>query len=292
VSGPGVGDIKGGLVMGLYAMALLERAHPGSDIRMIISADEEIGSPGLRDWYQKGHTGAAFAIGLEPGFPQGDLEPAIPLGVVYQRRGYGAVRFSVTGLGTHSGTAHLGLNAIVAAAHRVLALAELEDREQGISINVGSIAGGTAANTVPSSVEGVVSFRYSRQSDGEAVLAEVERILLDRYIHNPEAGTWDCATITREAFIPTMERTDANMRMIDVVLEEAAALGQLVVPIPRGGGSDANWVSKSGTPAICGMGAPAYGIHTTDERVHFDMMLARIVLLARVLARFSGPTAS
>ncbi|MEL7235354.1 MAG: M20/M25/M40 family metallo-hydrolase, partial [Chloroflexota bacterium] len=86
-------------------------------------------------------------------------------------------------------------------------------------------------------------------------------------------------------FIPPKERTEASQKLIDIVLEEAQALGQPVIAIARGGGSDANHVSGSGTPAICGMGAPCQGLHTKDEIIHLPMLFERIGLLTRTLYR-------
>jgi glutamate carboxypeptidase len=90
-----------------------------------------------------------------------------------------------------------------------------------------------------------------------------------------------------EAFIPPMEKTETNMQMVDIVLEEAKRLGQPVVPIARGGGSDANYVSLSGVPSICGMGAPSQGIHTTSEKIYLPMMFERINLLASTIYRLN-----
>ena len=98
VQGPGTGDIKGGLVMGLWAMrALRELRGKDFDVQMIVSADEELGSPTIREWYMGGNINADFAVGLEPGFPQGELSADVPLGVVYQRRGYCAISYTITG---------------------------------------------------------------------------------------------------------------------------------------------------------------------------------------------------
>ena len=144
---------------------------------MIVSANEEIGSPTIRDWYMTEHIGADFAIGLEPGFPQGELTPIVDLGVVYQRRGYGAIRFKVEAKASHSGTPHLGLSAIEAMAQRIIKLHELNEWDKGISVNVGIMDGGISPNTVAGEATATVSFRYERMDDGEATKAKIEEIL-------------------------------------------------------------------------------------------------------------------
>lgn len=286
VTGPGIGDIKGGTVMGLWAMQAVVAMHPDCDVRMVVSANEEKGSPTIKDWYQdRNQHGADYAIGLEPGFPQGKLTGDVDLGVVYQRRGYAAITFSAIGKSCHSGTPELGLSATEAMAQKIVKLHALNDWDNGISVNVGLVQGGTAPNTVPESVEATVSFRYTTLADGIATREAVEKIILEPVIKNEEMGFEDSAVYHVDTFIPPMERTEASQKLIDIVLEEANVLGQPVVAIARGGGSDANHVSGSGTPSICGMGAPSEGIHTTDEKIHLPMMLERITLLARTVSR-------
>ncbi len=288
VQGPGVGDIKGGMLMGLWAMKAVCELADEYNVQMIVSANEEIGSPTIRDWYMNENINADFAIGLEPGFPQGELTPTVDLGVVYQRRGYGAIRFKVEAKASHSGTPHLGLSAIEAMAQRIIKLHELNEWDKGISVNVGIMQGGISPNTVAGEATATVSFRYERMADGEATKAKIEEILQAEYIRNEEISVSDRVTeMVTEAFIPPMEKTDKNMKMVDIVLEEAKRLGHPVVPIARGGGSDANFVSKSGTPSICGMGAPAQGIHTTDEKIYLPMMFERIDLLASTIYRLT-----
>lgn len=285
VEGPGVGDIKGGLVIGFWAMLALQQLHDDIDVQMIISANEEIGSPTIRDWYMNGHIDADYAIGLEPGFPQGDLTPTVPLGVVYQRRGYGAIHFTIHGRKSHSGTPHLGLNALEASAQRITRLHQLSQPDQGYTVTVGMLEGGTAPNTVPGTATGTVSWRFERLEDGERLRDEISAILEAQYVHNAEFDQWDSADYDLRTFIPPMERSERNQKLVDIVLEEAERLQQNVVPIARGGGSDANFVSKSGTPAICGMGAPAQGIHTDQEKIYLPGLFDRVQLLASTLYR-------
>ncbi len=288
VRGPGVGDIKGGTVIGLWAMKAVELMMPDEnyDLCMIVSADEEKGSPTIRDWFSdRDQHGADYAIGLEPGFPQGTLSATVDLGVVYQRRGYSAITFNVVGKASHSGTPNLGLNAIDALAQKIVKLSDLNDWENGISVNVGLVKGGSAPNTVPGEVEATVSFRYETLADGVATREKIEQIILEPTTRNLELGISDSAVYHVDTFIPPMERTEASQKLVDIVLEEAKALEQPVVAIARGGGSDANHVSGSGTPSICGMGAPAHGIHTDEEMIHLPMLFERVGLLARTCVR-------
>ncbi|MEQ8677589.1 MAG: M20/M25/M40 family metallo-hydrolase [Aggregatilineales bacterium] len=285
VRGPGVGDIKGGMLMGIWSMLAMQELMDDFDVQMAISANEEKGSPTIRDWYLGGHVGADYAIGLEPGFPQGELSPTVPLGVVYQRRGYGAINFTIHGKASHSGTAHLGLSAIAALAPRITKIHALSDDSRGISTNVGTIAGGISPNTVAGTVTGTASFRFERLADGEEIRDAIQEIITDKYVYNEGLDLWDSAEAVVDAFIPPMERTDSNQLMVDIVLKEAERLGQNVVPIARGGGSDANFVSATGTASICGMGAPTQGIHTDQETIYLPVMFERINLLTSTIYR-------
>jgi glutamate carboxypeptidase len=288
VQGPGVGDIKGGMLMGLWAMKAISELTESYDVQMIVSANEEIGSPTIRDWYMYGTVDADYAIGLEPGFPQGELTSTVDLGVVYQRRGYGAIRFTVQAKASHSGTPELGLSATEAMAQRIIRLHQLNEWDKGISVNVGIMEGGISPNTVAGEATATVSFRYERMIDGENTKAKIEEIIQGSYISNDALEIRDTVSdMVTQAFIPPMEQTETNMKMVAIVLEEAERLGQPVVAIARGGGSDANYVSRAGVPSICGMGAPAQGIHTTSEKIYLPMMFERINLLASTIYRLN-----
>ncbi|MFP4321923.1 MAG: M20/M25/M40 family metallo-hydrolase, partial [Anaerolineales bacterium] len=178
VRGPGVGDIKGGLLMGLWTQKALSEMGVPYDVSLVVSADEEKGSPTIQDWYLAGSNGAAYALGLEPGFPQGPLAMDTPMGVVRQRKGCGRIAFSLSGRAAHAGgDPQNGLSAIEAMAHRVLKIQALNDHNKGITTNVGVIQGGTAANTIPATASAEVDFRFLTQIDGEATRDTLTEII-------------------------------------------------------------------------------------------------------------------
>ncbi|MEO1287289.1 MAG: M20/M25/M40 family metallo-hydrolase [Chloroflexota bacterium] len=218
--GPGVGDIKGGIVIGLWAMLALKHMLDNFDVQMVISADEEKGSPTIRDWYRDGHVGADYCIGLEPGFPQGDLTPEVDLGVVYQRRGYGAYYFTIHGDACHSGTPWLGVDAIESYARRVLDLNALNDWDNGISVTVGMGEGGISPNTVSGTMKGTVSWRFKKLADGQRIQREIEAIFDQSYITNEDTGLSDRVEYDLDTFIPPMEQSERNQKLIDIVVEE------------------------------------------------------------------------
>jgi glutamate carboxypeptidase len=288
VRGPGIGDMKGGVVMALWAMQALRELGVKADIQMSVSADEEIGSPTIRDWYLSGKHEADYAIGMEPGFPQGPLTATVPMGVVHARKGSGFMHFRVKGQSAHAGGAwEHGLSAIEAVAQRITRIHALSDFERGITTNVGVVQGGTTQNTVADLCEAQVNYRFFTQADGQALRQAIFDIVQEKAVYNPVLDRWEEVEILDEVVMPAMEASAHNQVLVDAVLEEANYLGQNVVPIKRGGGSDTNYMNASGVPAICGMGAPAEGIHTANERIHLPLLFQRLELLIRVLAKLS-----
>jgi glutamate carboxypeptidase len=148
------------------------------------------------------------------------------------------------------------------------------------------VNGGTAANTVAETCSADVDFRYLTQVDGEEILERIRQIIQKQIVYNAHLGIYEqVENVELSVFMPPMEHTPENQRIIDVVLEEAQRLGQPMIPITRGGGSDANYTSKNGIPSICGMGAPAEGIHTTQERIHLPFLFERLDLLISTVNR-------
>ncbi len=290
VRGPGVGDIKGGLLMGLWTMKALAEMDAPFDVALVVSADEEKGSPTIQDWYLAGSNGASYALGLEPGFPQGALGMDTPMGVVHQRKGCGRIAFELGGQASHAGgDPQNGLSAIEAMAHRVLKIQALNDHNKGITTNVGVIQGGTAANTIPASAHAEIDFRFLTQLDGEATRDTLHDIIHNATVRNPYLDRRETVSEYRlNVFMPPMESSPANQVLVEAVLAEAEALQLDVVPIARGGGSDANYVSGGGIPAICGMGAPAADIHTQQERILLPLLWLRLAMLIRTTHRLTA----
>lgn len=288
VRGPGIGDMKGGLLIGLWTLQAMCFLCPDCDVQLVVSADEEKGSPTLQEWY--GSVKADYAIGLEPGFPQGALSPTVPMGFVYQRKGCGRIRFKIRGKAAHAGGAWQdGLSAIEAMAQRILKIHALTNPAAGITTNVGLISGGTVANTVAEFCEASVDFRYYTQEDGHKLADEIRAIAEEAVVYNPVHDLWEkLEDFKLEVFMPAMERTPQSQLLIEIVEQEAARLGHNAIAVQRGGGSDANYTSGSGIPSICGMGVPAEGIHTMQERIYLPGLFERLELLISTVYRVTA----
>jgi glutamate carboxypeptidase len=273
VRGPGVLDMKGGLVCVRAALAALADAGVLADLPVgfVSVGDEETGSLDSTRFLDEIARGARAALVFEAGRPSDEI--------VVARKGVGTMRVAVHGKAAHAGNdIRLGVNA-------VWALARFVDRAQGAavppqaSVNVGTFQGGTSANTVPERAECAIDFRFVRRADGDAVIAELDRLAR-------ETAETSGARFTLAGGIkrPPLERTAASAALAARYGELARreGLGAGEAPL-AGGGSDANTVSAIGVPAIDGLGPRGRGYHTHDEHIEVATLVPRIRALVRFL---------
>jgi len=275
IRGPGVLDMKGGIASVHAALAALSEAGELASLPLafVSVADEEVGSPDSRPFTAEWAKGARAALVFESGRPTDAL--------ITQRKGTGSVSVTVTGKAAHAGNAHAdGINAIWALARFVDAAQSLTDYAAGVTLNVGTIAGGTSKNTVPERAECVLDFRMLRRADGERVMTEL-RAAADRI--GAELG----ASFELDGGIrrPPLERSEASVALLQRYAACAApeGLGQSESPL-LGGGSDANDVAQHGVPVIDGLGPRGRGFHTHDEHIEAPTLLARTRALIRFLS--------
>ena len=274
--GPGVLDMKGGLVVVGYALGALRHAGllPRVPVRVVSVADEEIGSPEGRTLVLEAARGASAALVFESG-RVGDQ-------IVTRRKGIGAMTVVAHGKAAHAGNNHAdGVNAIWAMARFIERAQELTDYERGVTVNVGKISGGIGKNTVPDRAEALVDVRFLTARDGEQLLgalrdaaeAAAEKVFGARLeVHGG---------ISRHP----LERTDASAMLMAEYAScaRAAGLGADEAPL-IGGGSDANTVAAAGVPAIDGLGPRGKGFHTVDEFIERDTLIPKAAALVRFLA--------
>jgi glutamate carboxypeptidase len=272
--GPGVLDMKGGLAVVRTAVAALADAGALEHVALAVVSvgDEEVGSLDSRDFLEHLARGAGAALVFEAG-RQGDE-------IITQRKGTGKFKVRVKGRAAHAGNDHAdGINAIRALSRFVDRAEALTDYERGVTLNVGTISGGTGANTVPAQAECQIDFRYVFARDGEALVSEVDRIAR-------RIGAESGATFAIEGGIrrPPLERSDASVALMERygVCAEAAGLDRSECPL-IGGGSDANTVSALGVPAIDGLGPRGLGFHTHDEFIEVSTLQQRVDALVRFL---------
>jgi glutamate carboxypeptidase len=264
--GPGVYDMKGGLVVLLEA---IRAAGPERRaLRVFLTADEETESLTARADLARAAKGVVAALVVEPPTAEGHLKTA--------RKGLGRFRLQVTGRAAHAGTNLAdGASAVEELAHQILRLHRLTDEERGISVNVGVVQGGTRENVVAAYAEGLIDVRVSRHED----CGRVEAIL--RSMAPAVGGT--TLELTGEWTRPPLEPTPGSARLFAKAREHAASLGLDLRESATGGGSDGNLVGAMGVPVLDGLGAEGSGAHAHDESVLLDSLRVRSQLLARLL---------
>jgi glutamate carboxypeptidase len=270
LAGPGVFDMKGGLVIGLYALQALAALglQPALTPLMLVNSDEEIGSPESTRHIQRLAQVVHRVFVLEPGFgPQGQLKTA--------RKG--VLRFDVTvqGKSAHAGLApQEGVSAILELAHVIQQLFALNDWPRGVSVNVGQISGGTRPNVVAHEARAVVDVRVPTVADADRISAAILGLL----------ATLPGAAVAVEqisASLP-LEPTPRNQAL----WHQAQAAGRLLEieleGVAVGGASDGNTTSQF-TATLDGLGPIGDGAHAIHEHVLVDRLPERAALLALLL---------
>lgn len=272
--GPGVSDMKAGLLAGFLATHVLQDAgfEGFGTITYVCNPDEEIGSPfsgpTIRDLAPR-HD-AAFV--LEGARENGDIVSA--------RKGVTDYRIRFDGRAAHAGVEpERGRNAILAAAHAIVALEGLNGRWDGVTVNVGVVHGGTRSNVVAERCELHVDLRSPVRSTLEEAEAEIERICAEPVV--PEVTL----SVDRSAWHRPMEKSEASRRLVDLAVGAAAELGFELRDAATGGASDANTTSAAGTPTIDGLGPIGGDDHSPAEWVDLGSVVPRVALLATVLSR-------
>jgi glutamate carboxypeptidase len=274
--GPGVLDMKGGLVVAIEAVRALSELGLLAKLalRFVIVSDEEVGSPEGQGVLERELRGAVAALVLEAGRARD--------AVIVARKGTGAVTATATGKAAHAGNGHeSGANAIWALARFIDRAQALTDYARGVTVNVGKIAGGQGKNTVPDRAEALVDFRFVRSADGEATVAALARAAEEAAASVP--GT--AVTITGGMARPPLERTEANVALYReyAACAVTAGLGDGEAPL-LGGGSDASTTARMGTPSIDGLGPRGTGFHTNGELIEVATLAPKAEALARWLA--------
>jgi glutamate carboxypeptidase len=269
--GPGVADMKGGLVVDVFVLRAL-KAVGGLDAPVVglFTADEEIGSISGRAAIERWATGARAVFNAEPGRASGN--------VVTARKGGLTLTITVTGRAAHAGVNHAdGANAIGALAAKVTRLHALTDYAAGITTNVGTIRGGTTANTVADRAEAELDIRIVAVDQLEALMARVDAILAAEDV----PGT--VATATRgPLFLPLEARHSADL--FARYRTAAAAVGFEVGGEFTGGCADSGFTGALGVPTLCGLGPVGGAAHTDAEWCRLDTLVPRATALAVTVA--------
>lgn len=267
--GPGIYDMKAGVLMALEAMKLATKMGHNLPIDLLIVPDEEVGSKSSRPLIEALARNAAFALVVEPARDGGKIVTA--------RKGVGMFDIIVRGRASHAGVRPLdGRSAIRAAARLVLELEALNDPVRGITVTTGMIHGGTGRNTIPAECRLQLDLRLP----DAAIAAEVIDKIRGMTPVDPDITFEISGDLNR----PPFAQSEEGRRLFDHTARIAAELGIMLEGMVTGGGSDGNFTAALGVPTLDGLGADGAGAHTFDEHILVSSLVPRTVLLANLMA--------
>ncbi|MGH2380153.1 MAG: M20 family metallopeptidase [Candidatus Limnocylindria bacterium] len=270
--GPGVTDMKAGLLAGLHAVQALQVNGHDPNITFVANPDEEIGSPFSTPIIRELAPRHDVVLVLECARANGDIVSA--------RKGIVDYHVELVGRAAHAGVEpEKGRSSILEAAHQVLALHALNGRWPSVTVNAGVIHGGTRPNVVPERCELQVDMRAATVKAFEAATAEVTRLAGAPTVEGVEVR------LRRIAGHPPMERTDASGRLVALATSIAAELGFELKDAATGGASDANTTASLGIPTLDGLGPVGGDDHSADEWLDLKSVVPRTTLLAGLIAR-------
>lgn len=278
INGPGVSDLKGGIIVMLKAIETLERSPYADNIgwQILFNPDEEIGSPGSAALIQEAAKTAHLGMIYEPSFPDGNLAGA--------RKGSGNFSVKATGKAAHAGREHhLGRNAIRAMCDFVSQLDDLNGQREGVTINPGFIEGGGAVNIVPDLCVFRFNIRLERPEDEAWCLEHIQRLLTEV---NDRDG------IELELFGGFGRKpkvlTPTNTRLFELAQECGSNLGMQIEWLPTGGCCDGNNLAAAGVPNIDTLGVQGGKIHSSDEYMKVRSLVERAKLSGLMLLKLAS----
>jgi glutamate carboxypeptidase len=272
--GPGVSDMKGGLLTGFFATEVLQAAgFDGFDhITYLCNPDEEIGSPFSGSVIKEMAPRFDAAFVLEGARANGDIVSA--------RKGITDYTVEIVGRAAHAGVEpEKGRNALLQAAHTIIALQALNGRWPGVTVNVGVARGGTRTNVVPDRCTLQVDLRSPALETLEAAEAEIAEICARTMIPDLQVD------VRGDGWHRPMEKKEGGARLADLAIDVAAELGFEVRDAATGGASDANTTSAAGTPTIDGLGPIGGDDHAPAEWLDLASVVPRVAMLAGIIAR-------
>jgi glutamate carboxypeptidase len=269
--GPGVFDMKGGIVQVMFALNALQEVNGAlpRPLTVWLVSDEETGSDSSRALTEKLAAKCAAALVCEPAGPGGTLKTA--------RKGVGDFRITVTGKAAHAGLDFdKGHSAVLELSHQIQAVSRLTDLKRGITLNPGVIRGGTRTNVIAGEAVAEVDLRVARKSDGPR---------MERRVKALRSVNRRCQLLIEGGINrPPLERTKEVAALFHTAQRIALGLGFAVGEIAVGGGSDGNFTAGIGVPTLDGLGAVGDGAHACHEYVVAAELSRRAALLAGLIA--------
>jgi glutamate carboxypeptidase len=266
--GPGVLDMKAGVMMALAALKSLKELGTTQPATMLLNSDEEVGSTVSRPITER------LALAASGVFV---LEPAQGLAYKTARKGVGQYELHVTGVAAHSGVDFLkGHSAVREMAHLIETVSGFTDLKRGRTVNCGVVRGGTRSNVIAEHAYAEVDVRTAKASDAARV---------DKLFRLLKVTDKACRLeVTGGSNRPPMERTAGTVALFRKARRIAAEMGLALDEASTGGGSDGNFTSALGVPTLDGMGAVGEGAHAADESVVVEHLVPRTAMISAMIA--------
>ena len=269
--GPGVADMKAGLVMNCFLLAAFAKfGGSPAPLTALFTGDEEIGSPEGRAVIEAQARNARVVFNSEPGRPTN--------AVVTGRKGGVFSVMRITGRAAHSGGnfSH-GISAIEELARKIQAIHALTDLPRGITLNVGLVSGGQSVNTVAPSAEAQIDLRYIEPADREDIMARLSAIVARSFVPGTRAELE-----IRGEFSP-LTQSAAARRLFELYVQSAAEAGFATTGEFAGGCADSGFTAGVGAPTLCSVGPAGGNAHTAEEYLLLETMVPRAQACARAI---------
>jgi glutamate carboxypeptidase len=273
--GPGIFDMKSGVALMLAVFEAIGDLglRPARPLKLVLTCDEEAGSPTSRALIEAEAAGCAAAFVPEPSLPGGAAKT--------ERRGFARYELLVHGVSAHAGLdAERGVSATTELAHQILAVEKLGDPARGLSVNVGVIRGGTRSNVVAAEARAEVDVRFRTADQAAAAargLASLQPVLAGARLE-----------LRGGVNRPPLERTPAVASLFAWARSLAAELGFELGEGASGGASDGNFTAALGVPTLDGLGVEGDGAHAEHEHILVADLPRRAALLTALATRFDG----
>jgi len=271
--GPGVADMKAGVVMNMFVLAAFARfgGAPGPLVGLF-TGDEEIGSPEGRPVIEAEARNARAVFNAEPGRPSGN--------VVKARKGGVFSVVDIEGKAAHSGgNFEAGISAIGEAAHKIVAIHALTDLARGITLNVGLVQGGQSVNTVAPACRFQIDLRYVEPGQRDEIMGRIHDIIARAFVPGTRA-----ALAIKGEFLP-LNPTPESSRVFFLYQAAAAEAGLAVEGEFSGGCADSGFTAAMGAPTLCGVGPVGGKAHSPEEYLELDSVVPRAQTMARAILR-------
>lgn len=271
--GPGVADMKAGIVMNMFVLAAFQKfgGAPGPLVGLF-TGDEEIGSPEGRPVIEAEARGARVVFNSEPGRPSGN--------VVTGRKGGVFSVVDIEGKAAHSGgNFEAGISAIGEAAHKIVAIHALTDLKRGITLNVGLVQGGQSVNTVAPACQFQIDLRYVERPDRDEVMGKIHDIVGRSYVPGTKAN------LSIKGEFLSLNATSDSEKVFALYKAAAADSGLAVNGEFSGGCADSGFTAAMGAPTICAVGPVGGKAHSPEEYLEIDSVVPRAQAMARAILR-------